>query len=114
MASSQQDDRVQGRQDGRATSLTERNLTLSRMLQLYRTRRAGFQNRLARASENGGDRVDERTEQFIPRTLTQNFMNNAGSGSAHNSFSMLGNSNPRQSAVNRRSENFRNNFDTID
>jgi hypothetical protein len=84
------------------------------MLQLYRTRRAGLYNRLARASENGGDRVDERTEQFVPRTLTQNFMNNAGSGSAHNSFSLLSNSNLRQSAINRRSENFRRNFDTID
>jgi hypothetical protein len=82
------------------------------MLQLYRTRRAGFYNRLARASDNGGDRADERTEQFIPRTLTQNFMNNAGSGP--NSFSMLSNSNPRQSAINRRSESYRRNFDTID
>ena len=51
-------------------------MTLSRMLHFYRNRRSLNQHRIIRsgASDNGAD-------HFIPRTLTQNFMNNEGSGS---------------------------------
>ena len=92
---------------GRATNSTnemrnqnlERNLTISRMLQLYRNRRRAAMQR-ERASENG--------EVFVPRTLTQNYMNNGGSDT-NNSRSPLSN----LYGINVRSESDRRNFETM-
>ena len=83
-------------------------MTLSRMLHFYRNRRSLNQHRFIRsgASDNGAD-------HFIPRTLTQNFMNNEGVGGSgggladQNSFGMLSHSLMRSQTINRRSENFR-------
>lgn len=84
-------------------------MTLSRMLHIYRNRRSLHQHRFIRsgASDNGAD-------HFVPRTLTQNFMNVEGGGGSgglglaeRNSFGMLSHSVLRSQTINRRSENFR-------
>lgn len=90
-------------------------MTLSRMLHFYRNRRSLNQHRLIRsgASDNGG------ADQFMPRILTQNFMNNEGDGSGSggmrqnrspNSFGMLSNSVLRSQTITRRSQNFLQNL----
>lgn len=80
-------------------------MTLSRMLHFYRNRRSLHQTgRIrSRASENGA-------EHFVPRTLTQNFMNNEAGSGGYNSYSMLSNSVLRNQTINRRSGDYRQNF----
>lgn len=76
----------------------DRNLTISRMLQLYRDRRrAGLQSR------------GENSDVFVPRTLTQNFMNNASTNDARLGGGALSHSH----GVNIRSESFRRNIETM-
>jgi len=76
----------------------DRNLTISRMLQLYRDRRrAGLQSR------------GENNDVFVPRTLTQNFMNNASANDNRHGGGALSHSH----GVNIRSESFRRNIETM-